>query len=146
MTTGVVYFIRAGSEGPIKIGFTGGKPSARLAALQTGNHETLVLIAVVPAPPTLEGELHRRFDHLRGVGEWFSPGPDLLALIDGIRLVDENRAARLAEENEDHALGLTEIEFAHLVELVAKECLRRREFIDEELAEPLDVDDRKDVH
>jgi hypothetical protein len=44
-----IYFIQAGMNGPIKIGFSDNVPN-RLAALQTSNYEKLHLLASLQAP------------------------------------------------------------------------------------------------
>src|ERR1035437_7766886 len=48
-----VYFIQAGSEGPIKIGIAD-SPALRLRELQTGNHLPLTLLKAVPGGKDLE--------------------------------------------------------------------------------------------
>ena len=78
-----VYFLRSGENGPIKIGFTGSAPTARLAALQTGNPEPLRLIGAIPGTMADEGKLHDRFAEAWLQGEWFRPVPELLAFIEG---------------------------------------------------------------
>lgn len=79
--TGSVYFIQSGSDGPVKIGFAG-DPGARLKTLQTGHPEVLVIRAVLPDRIQAdEKDLHERFRHLWIQGEWFRPGPDLMAYI-----------------------------------------------------------------
>lgn len=128
MNIGVVYFVQAGQGGPIKIGYTSGQPSVRVAALQTGNHVPLSLVAVVNGDPQLERDLHRRFAHLRGIGEWFKPGPDLVAMIDGIRLVGFADVEAKAELNVELHFGLSPQEFRQLVEEVGEEIVSRREY------------------
>ena len=82
---GCVYFIQAGDRGPVKVGFTGGNPYARMAALQTGHHTRLRLITVVPGGPELEDDLHGYLRsaglHIRG--EWFRDGGALRNAIRG---------------------------------------------------------------
>lgn len=76
-----MYFIQA-SSGPIKIGWTRSKKATiRMQELQVGNHEQLVLLAVVPATELEEMEAHKRFEHARIRGEWFHPVPELLQFI-----------------------------------------------------------------
>lgn len=76
--TCTIYFIQVGDDGPIKIGHTIGSPLARLNAMQTGSPYELRVIATIPdAPFSLEGELHRRFVHLRIRGEWFRPASEI---------------------------------------------------------------------
>ena len=65
-----VYFIQ--SETYVKIGFTEGDVTDRLAQLQTGNPHSLRIMAVIPdALPTLEGLFHTVFMDARYNGEWF---------------------------------------------------------------------------
>jgi len=65
-----VYFIRAGEEGPVKIGWAV-DPQQRLAVLQTAHHEELVLLRVLDGEQPEERQLHRRFGPHRIRGEWF---------------------------------------------------------------------------
>lgn len=69
------YFIQAQCGGPIKIGFAK-DPQYRLAQLQTGNPEPLVIIALIPG--NVESYLHQLFEHFRISGEWFHPNEELL--------------------------------------------------------------------
>lgn len=81
-----VYFIQATSGGPVKIG-TAANVQHRLDGLQTASAEVLQVLGVMEARARLEGELHRRFDGLRMLGEWFRPEPELLKFIaDNARL------------------------------------------------------------
>lgn len=73
------YFIQAVTGGPIKIGKSR-TIHKRVAALQLGNPETLVCFALIPG--NCEFEIHERFHDLCVGGEWFRPGPELLAYID----------------------------------------------------------------
>lgn len=68
----LVYFAQAGHAGPIKIGVAD-EPETRVASLQTGNHETLVLLATALGGIAYERELHDRFADWRVRGEWFAP-------------------------------------------------------------------------
>lgn len=78
----MVYFVRAGEDGLIKIGETSVAPRHRLDALKIGSSEDLHLLGVIrPTGPNLEKELHARFAHLRKRGEWFRPDPSLLGYI-----------------------------------------------------------------
>lgn len=64
-----VYMIRAGQNGPVKIGFTD-DVAKRLAMMQTGNHEQLTVLRLFEGSAAEEARLHERFadNHLRG--EW----------------------------------------------------------------------------
>jgi len=85
----VVYFIRAGARGPIKIGSTSdlGK---RLASLQTASPQRLQLVGAIPGGAELERAIHARLSEFRiSGGEWFGPAPEvrrwaqMAAVIDG---------------------------------------------------------------
>jgi hypothetical protein len=80
----VIYFVRAGVKGPIKIGRTD-QLSQRVQGLQVAHYEELTLLAVEPGSRAVERALHQRFDHLRLRGEWFRPGMELLAYIESLR-------------------------------------------------------------
>lgn len=72
----MVYFIRAGASGPVKIGYTSRDIKQRLASLQCGHPEELLLLAAVSGDRTLEAELHQCFASHRLSGEWFSLGSE----------------------------------------------------------------------
>lgn len=74
---GYVYFIRFRDR--IKIGWTG-NVKQRLSDLP---HDEV--LAVIPGTMTHEKQCHAAFAHLRYSGEWFRPGPDLLAFIEDVR-------------------------------------------------------------
>lgn len=71
-----VYFIQAEHGGPVKIG-TAAAPERRLAELQCGNPDALVLRATIDGDELTERDLHDRYaeHHIRG--EWFWPSVDL---------------------------------------------------------------------
>ena len=72
-----VYFIQAGEDGPIKIGFAK-HVGARLSTLQTDNHCELRILGVCNGDRDCEARTHQQFrmDHIRG--EWFRPTKALL--------------------------------------------------------------------
>ncbi len=76
----MIYFIRMGSNGPIKIGFSV-EPKRRLRQLQTASPTRLLLLAVVPGELTDELAIHRRLRRYRGEGEWFENGAEVLSLL-----------------------------------------------------------------
>lgn len=87
-----VYFIRAGEDGPVKIGHSA-SPKARLWQMQTANHERLFLIGQMPGGVSEERAIHSRFvacrlppikrlNGCRETGEWYAASPELLAFID----------------------------------------------------------------
>lgn len=73
-----VYFIRAGTDGPVKIGLAT-DPLRRLGALQTAHSELLRLIRVLDGGATVEKALHARFAALRMSGEWFGFASEMIA-------------------------------------------------------------------
>jgi Meiotically up-regulated gene 113 len=81
-----VYFLQAGHDGPIKIGWSADVRS-RMSMLQTGQpHELRLLLLLEGGDQKTEKVMHRRFaaSHLRG--EWFRPSTDLLAFVNGAEL------------------------------------------------------------
>jgi hypothetical protein len=77
-----VYFIQhEGGERLIKIGTTTRDVSVRLRELQAGHSSPLVIRAFAPGGHREERTLHHRFSSLWVAGEWFRPGPDLLAYV-----------------------------------------------------------------
>jgi hypothetical protein len=74
-----VYFIRAGENGPVKIG-TAESVHGRLRELQCGNHLELTVLRTIEGGRSEESALHRRYEHLRSRGEWFAFTPDMLVV------------------------------------------------------------------
>jgi hypothetical protein len=78
-----LYFARASDGDLIKIGVTH-DPQGRVRTLWApdSGHRGACLLAAVEVPSYVtELATHRRFDHLRVVGEWFAPGSDLLGFV-----------------------------------------------------------------
>ncbi|MFF9982865.1 GIY-YIG nuclease family protein [Streptomyces erythrochromogenes] len=71
---GAVYVAGNFFSGVVKIGFTGGDPQARVAALQTGNPHKLRVLDAYCGEAWLERALHKYFEHRRMNGEWFDLG------------------------------------------------------------------------
>lgn len=76
----IIYFIRIGTEGPIKIGKTT-DVKKRLGALQTGHPDQLSVVGTLMGDEATEIGWHNRFAAFRRRGEWFEPSPELLAAI-----------------------------------------------------------------
>jgi hypothetical protein len=74
-----VYFARAGNDGPVKIGTATDVP-ARIAELQSGNHEVLSVVRLMDGGRRLEAWLHHHFARLRIRGEWFQYDPAMLTV------------------------------------------------------------------
>lgn len=76
-----IYFIRNLRSRSVKIGISE-DPAARLASLQTGNEDELLLEVAIPdADLSLERRLHDEWSSLRLRGEWFRSDPRLEAYI-----------------------------------------------------------------
>lgn len=73
---GRVYFVEAGTGGPVKIGWSQ-HLDQRKAGLQTANANKLAVIGTVPGTMKTESELHAQFAHLRMEGEWFQNSPEI---------------------------------------------------------------------
>jgi hypothetical protein len=80
----MIYAIQAESGGPIKFG-TSGNPESRLRELQTGNPERLHLIAYAAVGAQNERLVHFHLQDCRLQGEWFSPTPKAMAIVDALR-------------------------------------------------------------
>lgn len=126
----MIYFIQGDRGGPIKIGCAG-NPWQRLATLQTGNPTKLSVVAVVPGERAEEAGLHVRFAASRGQGEWFTPTPDLLAFIDGIRAAQRDAPPKPMAVDEDMLLGLSrdQVEAVLEAERGMRLCRRAAEII-----------------
>lgn len=90
---GYVYFVQGMAGGLIKIGHAL-NVTKRLAELQTGSPVWLLVLATIAGSPVDERAFHRRFQHLRHHGEWFTPAHDLLAVIEAAQ-----QAAREARQS-----------------------------------------------
>lgn len=82
-----IYVIQAHETDRIKIGFSR-SPVLRVTELQTGSPFLLSLYRQWPGTIELEQEIHREFEPLRKIGEWFSlPAGGFTELIDRIEKV-----------------------------------------------------------
>lgn len=71
---GQIYFIQGDVTKRIKIGYTSNAVNMRLANLQTGCTEKLVLLLCIPGTLEEEKSLHEKFASHRLDGEWFECG------------------------------------------------------------------------
>lgn len=69
----MIYFIQCGTDGPIKIGQTGGHVVWRCKQLQHSSPFELHILGCHEGGLKEEAELHRRFSHARFRNEWFNP-------------------------------------------------------------------------
>lgn len=76
----MIYFIRNGDSGGIKIGVSD-DPKTRLSSLQVGAENELELLCVINGDSNKEKELHQQFKTEQIRGEWFNPSERLLAFI-----------------------------------------------------------------
>jgi hypothetical protein len=104
--SGCVYFLKAEGLGLIKIGIAADVAS-RLAALQTGSPDNLVLLGVIRSadPRALERHLHEEFGASRVRGEWFEPTPELIARIEQDAERYDDDICRLAWEAQRKRFG-----------------------------------------
>lgn len=72
-TLGNVYFLQAGDNGPIKIGYTSGVVTRRVQTLQQSSPEILNWIGAYISNPDEELRLHNKFKPFRYRQEWFTP-------------------------------------------------------------------------
>lgn len=73
-----IYYIQPQNGGLVKIGFTSKKVEMRIAELQTGCPDRLVLLGQESGDERKESELHTQFNYLRVCGEWFRPSIELM--------------------------------------------------------------------
>lgn len=91
----IVYFIRSGSAGAIKVGTTNNLPY-RLKALDCGP-EPLSVIGTVPGGRFLEKAIHTALLPYRRRLEWFKPTDEVLAFVEAA-LADPDGIPSLAKE------------------------------------------------
>jgi hypothetical protein len=75
-----VYFIRAGDDGPVKIGYANNL-CIRLESLRAASPYDLKVIRTFQlGDHLLERRLHQHFKHLRVRHEWFHFTPEMLTM------------------------------------------------------------------
>lgn len=101
---GLIYFLRFGKSGPVRIGFTKTTLRQRLRELQAGSPIPLRLLGTMNGTMGEEIELHRRFEPLRVLHSWYHSDPELLSRIayfvtrdgrEGCRGEDQERSPRV---------------------------------------------------
>jgi hypothetical protein len=124
----MVYFLQAGTNGPVKIGYVNGRTRLvnRIEVLQCGNAEKLRLIGVLdPAGYKTESWLHGLFAEERIRGEWFNPHPDILKAANKNHKLNEEifaaieryKAARARKPTTASERALRESDLAYLATL-----------------------------
>lgn len=76
-----IYFLEAGKDGPIKIGFAK-DVRKRVKDMQSGNHLPLNVILEIPGDYLNEGQFHDLFARHNIRGEWFQRHQDILEVIE----------------------------------------------------------------
>ena len=68
-----IYLIQSSENGKYKIGLSV-NPKKRIKQLQTGSGEELKLINIFKSefPHLVEKGLHKHFNHLNAIGEWYN--------------------------------------------------------------------------
>lgn len=89
----VVYFVRAGNKGAIKIGVAR-DVKKRLATMQTGNPFELKVIALIPCSGVqqafdTERRIHNLFKAKRIRGEWFAGDINFRSIRDAIDIIED---------------------------------------------------------
>jgi transcriptional regulator of acetoin/glycerol metabolism len=127
----MIYFIQAGNDGPIKIGWTTNGIKERLANLQTSSPYPLKLLGVMEGELKDELQLHRMFSEYLVTGEWYSSNKDLLNFIasatnpesdvfrlkDAIKQIKLTNQTRLLNKNTIHLRDtLQQIEIELIIE------------------------------
>ncbi|WP_158551953.1 GIY-YIG nuclease family protein [Komagataeibacter melaceti] len=90
-----VYFIRSGSDGPVKIGSTN-NVRRRMQMLQTGSANQLVLLRAFVGGEAEEKAIHNRLSRFRVSGEWFEASDEVLTACRIGHLGADNAAAERA--------------------------------------------------
>jgi hypothetical protein len=73
----MIYFVQDSDNLHIKIGYAADS-EGRIASLQTGNPNKLILLLEIDGDRAAETEFHRRHAEHRVAGEWFRPSPGLI--------------------------------------------------------------------
>jgi HTH-type transcriptional regulator/antitoxin HipB len=76
----MIYFIQNTSDKAIKIGFAR-DVTKRLRSLQTSHASQPIVLGTMPGGRGKEQLLHKKFERLKTVGEWFRPDAQLLHFI-----------------------------------------------------------------
>jgi hypothetical protein len=108
-----VYMIRAGADGPVKIGY-GANPARRIEELQTAHPERLTVLRVMDGDLRFESALHRHFADLRVRGEWFIHSDAMLGDLEFLRATAANSDVVTGIQQVIDAAGGTKALAAHL--------------------------------
>ena len=101
--TAWIYFIVGEDSGRIKIG-SAKNPQARLAMLQTGSPERLLILGAIFTSRSFERSLHVELQDYRLHGEWFEPSLAVKQRIRELLGADEKTAQQLESQAKADAL------------------------------------------
>lgn len=121
-----VYFVQAGENGPIKIGYAS-DVAKRIGHLQTSAPDRLCVLSVMDGGEAEEKALHAELAAHRRLGEWFNPTAEVLAAAGrGVGLEPRIDGRRFAQRRHfDHAaIRQIEARLAERGESVASVCRR----------------------
>jgi len=90
---GINYAIQVGTDGPIKIGYSGARAEGRLSELQRLSPWKMHIIAQWPGDMLTEKALHIELGAFRIRSEWFYPTPTVLAAIEARVKASREKAA-----------------------------------------------------
>lgn len=74
----MIYFMREGTDGPVKIG-RAADVELRRRAIHASGHPNMTVIRTLDAKDWVECWFHRRFSDHRIKGEWFSYVPEMIS-------------------------------------------------------------------
>ena len=94
----MIYFLRAGADGHVKIGWTRDEAMlhSRIRSIQGAQPFPLVVLRRLDAPRWVETWLHGYFAGVRAAGEWFAYQPEMLTVEPPVletRLVGDGKVA-----------------------------------------------------
>ena len=125
----VVYFIRAGNKGAIKIGVASDL-AKRLETLQTGNPFELKVLATIPCSSEqhaydLERRMHKLFASKRIRGEWFCGTINFLSVSNSIQIEESPVSNKHFDEYKLISDRIRENKAGHISGVQAKKMIRK---------------------
>lgn len=108
----LIYFVRGKTTRRIKIGYTASNVYRRLADLQVGSPDALLLLGVIRAPFSFEREIHKILEAYHSHGEWFDTNSGLLDFVKKKAFLPEkpsmSKAAERARQSDKTSPDLIE--------------------------------------
>lgn len=87
-TSGIIYFIKSGNDGNIKIGITNRELKYMIKELQAESSEKLNILISFRGIKSTEIFLHDQFRIFHNHNEWYSPSPIIFKII---KLIKEGK-------------------------------------------------------